>query len=223
MFRSLGLLLLLAGCVAHPETWDVPEDAATAEQRAQVEELKKEMEADFADAGRDLNLNQVRIIVADIGDRYAGACYKDDQGRPLAIALHPNALAHRTSPVFLPLAYTTLLHEVGHCYLNRDHETDYVTVPGQILMLDLGESSPLKRPFSRLRATVMNDDNREPLPTVLRPYYILEVLGEARATAWEDLAPFASFTIETAAVPGSVVDEGTLPVVTAPPVVGAAE
>jgi hypothetical protein len=179
--------------------WDVPADEATSEQRAQVEALKAELEGDFAAAGLPTNLDRIPVVVADLGDRYVGACYKDDEGRPLVIALHPRALSFQVPSGYLTLAYITLLHEVGHCYFNRVHEEDVISQAGTMAKLKVanGEEAISERKFLRLRASVMNDTNHEAIPEGLRQYYVAEILGQARAHDWQGLAAFAALEVET--------------------------
>lgn len=203
MIRVLALLFLFAGCGKPSLEWDVPGDEATPEQREQVEALRGELEADFAAAGSATNLDRVPVVVADLGDRYVGACYKDDKGRPLAIAIHPRALSFQVPAGHLSLAYVTFLHEVGHCYFNRVHEDANISQAGTMATLKAAEGieDGRDRKFMRLRATVMNDTNHEAIPEGLRGYYVAEILGQARAHDWQGLSPFATLQIETLADP----------------------
>jgi hypothetical protein len=196
----LLLLSLLAGCghdkgaQTETQTLPPPTDEATADQKTMVDNTLTKIEATTASLGQPRSFRSVPVIVTT-EKRYLseakGACIKIG-GRPQFILVSPAVLEFekRLSPeskssTLLPV----LLHEIGHCYFNRSHDSSKIDHEGSDISL-LTKSNTGEEVVQSLDASVMTPDNLV-MERQLERYYVAEVMGLAKARNLEALNAFA--------------------------------
>lgn len=186
------MILLLASCQPQTVGFRLPKDEGTAEEKQKIKDVVASIEADLLELGIPQKLSALPIVVTKLEDRVAARCYKDDRDRALGIAVTAATLADvGADPRYLPLSYKAILHEIGHCYFDRDHEEVAFVVPNQNLRLVMQrEEAESNHLLAMLSPTIMEPVDLFAIPVELRSYYVGEVAGLERMVSWEDLARF---------------------------------
>ena len=177
---------------------NLPQDTSTPEEKQKIASALAIIEKDLSDGGVYKNLNAVRIIVADFDDTSTkGRCYQRDDGTPVAIVLNHEILAQDShDDNLMPWYFTVLLHEVGHCYFDRKHENEMISLGNQELVFPLTvDKKKAEYTMSWISPTVMNVNGGRMILKNLRGYYVKEIANLDRAHSWEDFAPYANLTI----------------------------
>lgn len=191
----LGLLTIcaltgLAGC--HGRAGDspdaVPRNEATPEERAKIEKVLLEVSDLTAAHGARRMFNKIPVIViTEDGaktDR-GGYCFT---GSVNYIAI--NRVVINRGPGEASL-FDLLLHEIGHCYFGRDHDSAVLTKPGAQIAVHTGifmhQAVGL---YNQICVSVMCTVGGS-IPYELRQYYVNELMGGPRARSVSDFAKFA--------------------------------
>jgi hypothetical protein len=190
MIKSYFLLcLLFLGCGKNIPVQTLPVNSATPEETQKIDEALALIQADLAEEGIHKNLRRVKIIVADLDDpSIQGRCYRN-AGKGVALVMSHQILAQESPDEDLyPWYFTVLLHEIGHCYFNRDHETEVIPFPNKEVVYSAASSRPGKEHTGAwISPSVMNLASDRYMLKALRRYYVKEVAGLDRVRSIEDL------------------------------------
>lgn len=194
---SVTLLLLASACGKKVHLSKLPKNEKSALQGNQIDEALKSFEEDFAEIGVPVNLRRLPVIVGEINN--AGECHYDENGKGRAIVLNKN-IFYEFAENDLAMKYfeTVLLHEVGHCYFNRNHTKDerinfhgkQFMLPGEFYVSGFGSMRLILRDFS-LPVSVMTVGGYQ-IPKAYQKYYVAELANKAHVTQFEDLNSYYS-------------------------------
>lgn len=175
--------LLMCGCGEKEDKIEIPPDLSTAEQREKIALVVDDIQSQLQSAGVKVNLRALPIVVRDIEP--AGYCQWDDEHRGVYIALDPEIFADpkfSAADPFVPAYYHTILHEIGHCYFGRPHETANLELAGKRIYFN-----SVRAHFAEIPLSVMNNVNWISIPTSFRDYYVREIAALTRIQTFEDL------------------------------------
>ncbi len=203
LFLFLCVLALLS-CTSQPSestgagagtgaksTLVIPADEASAEERAEIESALREIESVAAElsAPRDFHRLPVIVTTAENFTDHPAACVSEN-GEGRFILLKPSVIEQekeeRKSGRHSALL-RVLLHEIGHCYFGREHETAQIQSPGYVIEIE-SAAGPIY--YHSLDVSVMVKESLV-IPTPLERYYVAELLGLTRAESLADIAAFA--------------------------------
>lgn len=193
---SILFASILSAC-AKKEEIPIPKDQASPSQKANLNEIKTEIVKLFTQEGVRLDLNQVPIIVSTENlEGKAGLCVRDGDGAPVYMQLSPSLLISNRSEwgtsAVEQAGFVILLHEIGHCYFGREHDTARFSVEDHVMVFNEATSSGRVSLFLRqIPVTIMVADYDSVLPRSLKRYYVRELLGRDRISNFEDLLRYA--------------------------------
>ena len=170
----------------------IPQNQASIEQDEKINKTLDEIDSVLDELGVDIDLSIVPVVVMDI--KPAGQCFrtKDKVGIYMVIDTEivdaPARGEHFESPLF-----SVLLHEIGHCYFERDHSYGELRADGKVVSVNYEDYTDefASLDFYFLPTTIMHDKVSFPMPKKLRKYYVSEVVGLESARVPEDLSPHA--------------------------------
>lgn len=193
MIQAIFLMLVLVtACGRHEhDKFRLPTDTATTEERAKINAALGLIQRELDESGVDKKVDSIKIVVADLEDpRVRGRCYQDDDGNGLGIVLTRDTLGQDSiNENYHPWYLTVLLHEIGHCHFDREHE-DEVLSP-YTAELSFGESdenkSELGLTIAGLAPSVMNSSGSPMMLKSMFPYYVREIAGIERVQSWQQV------------------------------------
>lgn len=159
----------------------LPADQSTLEEKEILMRAIDKIQGEFDMNGVSVNLLSIPYHVSNsLPEQIAGVCVHKNNGDPVGIAINGKILREWVieTPDYYGFFYKALLHEIGHCFFQRDHDGAHLEVPENILnsrVIDL---------------SVMVDGGQANTPKVLWPYYVREVAGLDRISSLEDLINF---------------------------------
>ncbi|UOF01976.1 hypothetical protein [Bdellovibrio reynosensis] len=175
-------------------------DEASLQERDLINEqmnLIKQYAADFAIPE---DLNRIPIVVvknAEVIKRASSGClYAGSKG--LKIVLSKNFFTQRVyekDTGFASPLFNLLIHEIGHCYKNRQHEFGVLRKKGYKAQFKIqaGNQTRLVSYYS-VQATMMHNTYFQ-MPKNLEKYYVGEIFGKWRAQSLEELQGHYDFEI----------------------------
>jgi hypothetical protein len=172
-------LLPLAGCGSSERP--IPKDAAKADERQKINATLDEIEDLARELGSSARFRSIPVIVTkhnypDSGSW--GSCHRKSNGKGQYIAISRAAFDAEDAsekPEFAAV-FQVLLHEIGHCYLNRKHDSSRIDAEDSYKSLPVSVMHP--DPSHRSELFVANR---------LKKYYVGELLGLRRAKTPRDL------------------------------------
>lgn len=199
--KFLFLLLLLVGCgkktiYTDPST---PSNQASFSMKSEIAEELARLEKDFQDAGVEIDLNKLPVVVAPLPPGVVGRCQYGKRNTGIFIILSPMLFPRDGD--YLPLDaelfekdfVRVLLHEIGHCYFRRDHEApEYLEEPGHSFELSHEGRSVV---FDRIPRSLMPAESTFRMPKALRRYYVAEMAHKASLETADVLGQFTEYLI----------------------------
>lgn len=180
--KILSFLLMIVSCgQKHAENMLLPSDQATKEEKEILSHAIDEIQAGFTENGVNVNIRSIPYHVSTkLPSEIAGICVYKENGDPVGIAINRRVLQEWAikTPTYYGFLYKALLHEVGHCFFQREHDDGHLEIPDNLLSEDVIDLS------------VMVDGGRAIIPNVLWPYYVREVAGLERINSLDDLQNF---------------------------------
>ncbi len=196
--RYLILIIALMGCgkTVTKRGASFPSNEASPLESSQLDRALIKIQTEFETIGVSVNLRSLPYSVTTLGGNRAGVCYKKG-GRSIGIALDHSTLAdHFHTNDYLNDLYRVLLHEIGHCFFNRDHESGLIKAHGHDLKIfiaqDRGEGY-----YTALMNTVMATDGWHLIPNILWPYYVKEIAGQDRINKWKEFDRYTYIQLVT--------------------------
>lgn len=194
------LILLLVSACGREGTggFKLPADTATPEQKQKISEALEMIQGDLDANGVKHDLTRVPVIVAKLEDpNVQGRCYRTVEGKGLAIVLTPDLMNQGSYDENLhPWYLTVLLHEIGHCYFNREHETEVLALGGQELVFPVRRTEKsLEYTMAWISPSVMNIHAERLMFKDLLGYYVREIAGLDRISTWDELSSYVHVTV----------------------------
>lgn len=189
------LLFLITSCgkVIEEEN-SFPQNNATPLEAESLEQALDNVQSDFDKAGITVNVTALRYSVNNLGDSL-GICFKESNGKSIGIALsHELFNAMDEDDDEYGLLYKVLLHEIGHCFFNREHDEEYFKVSGYDMMIEIYPEDGLQREDS-FQQSLMSELGYFRVPKLLWPYYVKEIARRDRIKTWEDIAVYTDVFI----------------------------
>jgi hypothetical protein len=184
-------LLCLSGCSKPKWTYRpqaVPKDEATAEERKQIDDALMKISDLTEKFGTRREFKNIPIVVTTEDAR---AHKRDAYCAGSFIALNRGLFDKNTVFPHMP---TILLHEIGHCYFGRGHDSQVFSKPGFNVVF---YKHDLWHPGSEYQvnvcATVMCKDGYLPFP--LLEYYVGELMGRPRVKDISELKTYGDFAL----------------------------
>ncbi|MBK9322345.1 MAG: hypothetical protein IPM97_05225 [Bdellovibrionaceae bacterium] len=182
--------------------YEIPDDESTTEERQLINEIKADIIQTSVSFGIKLDLDKLPIIVTSRQDivtsegntGFNGLCFWDQNKKGKAILLNKAPFRYDLYKAeslkkaeLAPQTFHTLLHEIGHCYFGREHESQILQRDGkQITIHQTNESYNL--PF--VTTSVMDNTAGSMIPYSLKKYYVAEIIGYFRASSLDEVAHF---------------------------------
>jgi hypothetical protein len=193
--RIVMLLFFLVSC---GDGFTPPAHQASAREQAALDAAIEEIQNDFNALQVPINLRAVRYVVNDIvhdGKSYGGYCYyKKNKGHTIAISHSTfEAQFYKGYEEDKGWLYKILLHEIGHCFFRRKHESRPYGKEGEYYIYHLANGVMV--PFKFIMRSVM-ETGRNPshiFPKELWPYYVREIAGLERFDNLEELSRYVNF------------------------------
>lgn len=196
----LGFLLLLTACGRKVVNKKLPENETSPLVSNQIDEALKMFEQDFKESGILINLHRLPVIVGKIKNR--GECHYDKNNKPRAIVLNRNLFPSKDSALIEATFVQVLLHEIGHCYFDRQHKkTSGISTNGKTIALPTEAYVPgwgADRVIIHdkgLAVSIMETPFKSILPKALRKYYVAELAGKDKARTIEDLKKYTDYDV----------------------------
>lgn len=189
------LLFILVSCGPKVvEESNFPDNQASTVESEVLDEALTQIQSDFDVLGVDVDVRDTRYSVADT-DKALGICFKNADGERRGIALHHKLFNEtiETEDTY-GLLYKVLLHEIGHCFFDREHDETFYSLPGYVMLIELQQGVIERR--STLSVTLMSEFGWYQVPKLLWPYYVKEIVGIDRIISWQDILPYTKISIE---------------------------
>lgn len=168
----------------------VPENKATQVEQEKLDLALDDIKSLFREYGQNIDWSKIPIVVNEsIG---SGHCQRGLGGAGEYIVISKIALSQGSVEGCVPSYWHTLLHEIGHCHLSRDHESEILSFDG--FKFEFSENSESGRQtfiYDDFPLSVMNNDYYIAIPYSVRKYYVAELSGLIRASKIEDLQRFS--------------------------------
>jgi hypothetical protein len=186
----------------------IPVNEATQAETDLIESEKAEITEIAKTLGVELDLDQIPVIVTTANGlknseglpAYQGLCEFDSNGKGRFIILTKEVLNFdlMKSSVYSQreltlLSFQVLLHEIGHCYFNRKHETNNLEKTGYEFVI---AQKSEKFSYDQLPTSIMSTSVGATLPYNLKKYYVAEILGVFRANSAEELSQYTDTEIQ---------------------------
>lgn len=170
------------------EKSNFPANNASALESEVLDDALTQIQNDFNANGVSVDVRDTRYSVADTQDAL-GICYKDGDGKRSGIALHHKLFLEEIEDRDnFGILYKVLLHEIGHCFFNREHDETHYKAQGHIMLIEM-EPGKMER-YIDLSVTVMSQYGVYPVAKSLWPYYVKEIAGLDRIISWENILPY---------------------------------
>ncbi len=145
------------------------------------------IQRDFDEIGVNVDLRSIPYHVTTLEPTVGGVCAYRADGSPIGIAISHDLLKNWAveDEHNYGLIYKILLHEIGHCFFRRAHETDTFTIPNFFMILKTHDHSFL--PKGSIEKSAMLDGGGAMIPKALWPYYVKEIAGLDRINLLADL------------------------------------
>jgi hypothetical protein len=168
-----------------------PADESTGEQRASMNSTLDRIEALTRELGQPRTFRDLPIVVttANSYTDHPAACVSL-AGKGQFILIKPSVFdddAEVQAEGAEDELFRVLLHEIGHCYFNRQHEEDRLFAADKVVEISADGGGTATYPI--LDASIMVPEELT-APVALEKYYVAELLGIERAKTMEDLVGF---------------------------------
>lgn len=195
MMQAILVMLFLITSCGKPVTqlsFKLPADTASAAEREQINEGVSLIQAQLDENGVNTDVSRLKIVVAELEDpTVRGRCYHDERGRGFGIVLTKSVFAEgHGNADYLPWYLTVLLHEIGHCYFQRQHEDDILSPFMAELTFETKKANATTHDgllLASLAPSVMNVNNSPLMLKSMFPYYVREIAGLERIQTWQDV------------------------------------
>ena len=192
-FFLLLFLVISCGKVVEEKS-SFPENNASPIETEAFKEALATIQADFNAINVNVDLNSIPYSINNLGSA-AGICYKAGDGDIIGIALDHSLFERQYEDEDeYGYLYKVLLHEIGHCFFNRNHDEDYFKVADHDMMIRFYPNRKLDR-HGAIAQSVMSELGFYQVPKTIWPYYLKEIAGFDRIKTWEDILKYTEIII----------------------------
>jgi hypothetical protein len=181
----------------------IPQDQATASERAAVEHTLDLISKYAAEFGEVRDFRQLPIVLRvrdNPTENVAGRCHYNYDMRGFFIEIFKDVipiLPATRAGQFSSELFIVLLHEIGHCYFSRPHDPALIKRVGFEMVFSVStDSGDNDVYYYEIPASIMIDTWSIGIPKDLERYYVGEILGVFRANTPEELQSFVEFRIQ---------------------------
>lgn len=199
---AICLLATLFGCgptsqpSAEPEA--MPIDESTPTERKLIESKIKEISDIAEKLGYKEGFTEVPVYVTSADLKLTAYCRTDGSRRGQVIVLTRKALS--SGRKHYDKLFGILLHEIGHCYFSRDHETRKLKIDQKKFVIQVKDNNKKKKISGRALPTSMMYTGPGSLQFLdnpeLKKYYVAEILGGEAWQSTSDVTQQKSIRIE---------------------------
>jgi hypothetical protein len=216
IFQDLFLCFCLAGLIScnkdvnllksELNEYAVPADEATPAERQEIDDTLASISQKAAQYGYFNDFKSIPVLVTSEDSTVTGRegmCQWDKNYRGIFIKINRRVFDRDRSLGRFRAVFSVLLHEIGHCYLGRQHETTLLTEKSSHLQVEvtdkMGGTDFVEDGFPVSVMTVLHSKNctenceaSSRLPSIpeLQDYYVAEVIGFSRINSLRELAQF---------------------------------
>lgn len=180
---------------------EMPKDESTPEERVEIDKIIKQISAQAAIGGKIVTFDLIPIFVTTEDmetNKRQGYCQRDENGKGQYIVINRKVFERDKEKQTNKPLFSTILHEIGHCYYAREHERDTLVFPGCNFMLEADEPNYYSY-WNYIPKSVMfvdSQDGHEFSPAVvehkaLQEYFISEILSDLSFNTIENLNTFS--------------------------------
>ncbi|WP_155722560.1 hypothetical protein ACLWBD_08885 [Bdellovibrio sp. HCB117] len=174
-------------------------DEASAEERNIVDENMALIRDYAAQFSINVDWNKIPVVVSKTHlQRESSSCVRDANGVGTKIVLNKKFFSARVydkETGYASPLYNLLIHEIGHCYMNRNHEEALLKKAGYRAQFVIdGKNGRQVVSYPSIQVSMMQNAFFQ-MPKVLMPYYVGEIFGAYRAKSLEDLQQRYEFDI----------------------------
>jgi hypothetical protein len=197
--KYLLLILLLFSCGKPQQLRGLPQNRASQSEQEILNNVLTNIQKYFDDLNIKINLKSIRYSVNSLGGTKVGICYRKKNGQGIGIAIdHTVFLSEIESENYYGRIYNILLHEIGHCFFNRNHEEKFLNLDGQQMIVRLDPLSNAQHAYNQFVTSIMVPyEAFVIMPKILWPYYIKEIAGIDRIENIEDVKQYAELSLST--------------------------
>ncbi len=175
----------------------LPGGLASGAEAAVIDKVLEKIGNDFADLNIHVPLHSIPYHVAKLEPGVAGLCVFDENKKGKGIAIDESVFIQwgTESEDYYGFIYKILLHEIGHCFFERDHDNTVLNIPGKKMLIEYysGKSAVEVENFE---VSVMIERSRSGvIPKSLWTYYLKEVAGLDRISSVEDLESYVNVEV----------------------------
>jgi hypothetical protein len=181
-----------------------PGDEATVNERSQIKSTVYKIERLALDNGYDGKFDKIPILVSTENPKQShwwGLCVKDEKNISQYILINRMVFEQEYSYPTQHYIFGVLLHEIGHCYFNREHDLRVVKKPGYLIMIDPYNSDygPMNI-YKEFPLSIMYADKDGSSPFLgvseqFENYFVMELLGLNKLLSFDDLSSFSGVQI----------------------------
>jgi hypothetical protein len=175
----------------------MPNDESTAYERRVIKRTTKKIEAIAYNLGKEETFESIPVLVTtedpSVTKRW-GYCQWDENGKGVFIVLNREVFQKDLENDRLHFVFGVLLHEIGHCYFGRKHDTAVIKKPGYKISIETFDADggttitidefPVSIMYSK---SSLVGSPLTGVPTSLEHYFVAEILGLQRVSSVEDL------------------------------------
>lgn len=175
----------------------VPNDESTAYERKIIKRTTKRIESIAHSLGKDETFNSIPVLVTtedpSVTKRW-GYCQWDENSNGVFIVLNREVFQKDLENTRLHFVFGVLLHEIGHCYFGRKHDTAVIKKEGYKINIETFDADggttitidefPVSIMYSK---SSLVGSPLTGVPTSLERYFVAELLGLQRVSSVEDL------------------------------------
>lgn len=179
---------------------DVFQDEASAQEKDLIAETMQSIKGYAAEFNVDTDLNRIPIVVTtrkELPKNVPSLCIRNGNvGAKIVLqkSFFTARVYDKDTGLASPL-FNLLIHEIGHCYMNRNHESAVLKKKGYMAEFEIVSRKGKERVrYYSVQATMMHNTYFA-MPKVLEKYYVGEIFGKYRAKTLEDLQQFYDFRI----------------------------
>jgi hypothetical protein len=197
--KYLFLILILFSCGKAKTVKNFPENNASKSEQETLNKVLSNIQKDFDDLKIKVNLKNIRYSVNSLGGTHVGICYRKKNGQGIGIAIdHTVFLSEIESQNYYGRIYNILLHEIGHCFFNRNHEEKFLNLEGQQMVVQVDPISNAQHSYTQFVTSVMVPyEAFVIMPKILWPYYVKEIAGIDRIEKIDDVKQYAELSLAT--------------------------
>jgi hypothetical protein len=175
----------------------LPIDEATTEEKQKIDQALTKIESLASELGYENNFRRIPVVVIAGGPpigKKSGYCSWDENRSGQFIVLNRTIFATDSSPNRFDFLFGVLLHEIGHCYFGRTHDSRVFKKEGYRILIEVvDESGGSEISMDEVPVSIMYTKSSQEsfvlikVPQTFQKYFVAELLGLAQINSDEEL------------------------------------